>query len=136
MLSFLHKLDKYESHAFALLRIIAGFTYSLHGASKLLNFPVPFQGPLDVGSQLWFAGVIELVCGLCIMLGFFGRLAAFLASGEMAVAYFQVHWPILQFQLNSQFFPIVNHGELPVLFSLIFLFVATHGTGKWSLNRH
>jgi putative oxidoreductase len=132
MLAF---LPKYQAQAYAALRIVAGFTYALHGAEKLLNFPVAFQGPMEVGSQLWFAGVIELLCGLCIMLGLFSRLTAFLASGEMAVAYFQVHWPIWQFQLNSQFFPIVNHGELPVLYSFIFLYIATHGPGQWSLRK-
>jgi putative oxidoreductase len=132
MLNF---LPKYQADAYALLRIIAGFTYGLHGAQKLLNFPLAFPGPMDPGSQIWFAGIIELVCGLCIMLGLFTRLVAFLASGEMAVAYFQVHWPIMQFQLNSQFFPIVNHGELPVLYSFIFLYIATHGPGKWHLGK-
>jgi putative oxidoreductase len=86
---------------------------------------------VEVGSQLWFAGLIELFGGLCILFGLFTRLAAFIASGEMAVAYFQVHW---KFQLTEQFFPIINHGELAALYCFLFFYIATQGPGKWSLS--
>lgn len=84
------------------------------------------------GTQLWFAGVIELVAGLAVMLGIGTRLAAFVASGEMAVAYFQVHW---KFQIGERFFPIVNNGELAVLYGFLFLYIALKGPGKWSLAK-
>jgi putative oxidoreductase len=89
-----------------------------------------FQPPL--GSQLWFGGLIELVCGLAVMLGFQTRIAAFLASGEMAVAYFQFHW---KFQLGPQFFPAVNKGELAALYCFVFFLIACRGGVKWSLDK-
>ncbi len=128
----LQSLSKHQGTAYALLRIFSGFLFCLHGFQKLMGAFGGLGMPIEPGSQLWFAGVIETVGGLCILLGLFTRVAAFIASGEMAVAYFQVHW---KFQLDQQFFPIVNHGELPVLFCFIFLYIATHGSGKWSLRK-
>jgi putative oxidoreductase len=89
-----------------------------------------FQPP--VGSQLWFAGIIELIGGLAVMLGFKTRLAAFICSGEMAVAYFQAHW---KFQIGPQFFPIVNQGELAALYCFVFFYIACKGGVKWSLDK-
>ncbi|MCK9420477.1 MAG: DoxX family protein [Nitrospirae bacterium] len=124
------QLAKYADHAYALMRIMAGFMFSFHGAQKILGVLSDFQPP--VGSQLWFGGVIELICGLLVMAGFQARWAAFLASGQMAVAYFQFHW---KFQLGPQFFPIVNKGELAVLYCFVFLLIACQGGGKWSLDK-
>jgi len=123
-------LEKYADHAYALLRIVAGALFFFHGAQKILGAFGAARPPF--GSQLWFAGIIELVGGLAIMLGLGARIAAFLASGEMAVAYFQVHW---KFQLNEQFFPIVNQGELAMLYCFLFLYIALKGPGKWSLTK-
>jgi putative oxidoreductase len=122
-------LEKYADHAYALMRVVAGFMFSFHGAQKILGVLSGFQPP--VGSQLWFGGIMELVCGLLIMVGFQTRWAAFLASGEMAVAYFQFHW---KFQLGPAFFPIVNKGELAVLYCFVFLFSAARGGRKWSVD--
>lgn len=123
-------LDRYADHAYALLRIVAGALFLFHGAQKL--FGVFGAAQPAFGSQLWFAGIIEFGGGLLIMLGFGARIAAFIASGEMAVAYFQVHW---KFQMGNHFFPIVNQGELALLYCFLFLYIALKGAGPWSLNK-
>jgi putative oxidoreductase len=124
-------LARYADHAYALMRIVAGFMFSFHGAQKILGILSTFQPP--VGSQLWFGGLIELICGLLVLVGFQTRWAAFLCSGEMAVAYFQFHW---KFQLGSQFFPALNKGELAVLYCFVFLLIACQGGVKWSLDKN
>jgi len=123
-------LEKYADLAYALMRIMAGFMFSFHGAQKILGMLSDFQPPL--GSQLWFGGLIELLGGLAVMLGFQTRIAAFLCSGEMAVAYFQFHW---KFQMGPQFFPALNKGELAALYSFVFLFIACRGGVKWKLDK-
>ena len=86
-----------------------------------------------VGSQLWFGGVIELVCGALIAVGLLTRLAALLASGTMAVAYIQFHW---KFDFaRSNWLPVINHGELAVLYSFVFLFIASRGGGCVSIDK-
>lgn len=123
-------LAKYSDQTYALLRIVAGAMFSFHGAQKILGFLSDFQPA--VGTQLWFAGIIELTCGLLIMVGLLTRYAAFLASGEMAVAYFQVHW---KFQIGPQFFPTINKGELAVLYCFVFLSIACRGGVMWCLDK-
>lgn len=112
------------------MRIVVGFLFAFHGCQKVLGILSEFHPP--VGSQLWIGGVIELVGGLAIMLGIGTRWAAFICSGEMAVAYFQFHW---KFQMGPQFFPAINKGELAVLYCFLFLYIACRGAGKWSLDR-
>ena len=123
-------LARYTEHAYALLRLVAGFMFSFHGAQKILGIFIDVQPA--VGSQLWFGGIIELVAGLALMVGLQTSLAAFLCSGEMAVAYFQFHWKL---QLGPGFFPALNKGELAVLYCFVFLYVACRGSGIWSLDR-
>ncbi len=124
------QLSRYADHAYALLRVVAGFMFSFHGAQKILGVLSEFQPP--VGSQLWIGGIIELVGGLLVMLGFQTRVTALVCSGEMAVAYFQFHW---KFQLGPQFFPAVNKGELAVLYSFVFLLIACRGAVRWGLDK-
>ena len=124
------QLEKYADHAYALMRIVAGFMFAFHGAQKVLGILSEFQPP--IGSQLWIGGVIELVGGLAVLLGLGTRIAAFICSGEMAVAYFQFHW---KFQLGAAFFPAVNKGELAVLYCFVFLLIACRGGVKWSLDK-
>jgi putative oxidoreductase len=124
-------LEKYSDHAYALMRIAAGFMYGFHGVQKILGILSTFQ-PL-IGSQLWIGGLIELVGGLAILLGFQTRVFAFLCSGEMAVAYIQFHWKL---QLGPKIFPAVNQGELALLYSFIFLFIACRGGVKWCLDKN
>ena len=125
----MNPLSKYSSYAYALLRIIVGLLFACHGAQKLLGwFAKPGQPaqPLDPMSMI--AGSIELVGGLMIAVGLLTVIAAFLASGLMAVAYFMVH-------AKGGFFPIVNRGESAVLYCWIFLYISFHGAGPLSLDR-
>ena len=124
------QLAKYSDQAYALLRIIAGFMFAFHGAQKILGILSDFQPA--VGSQIWFGGLIELIGGLLVMVGLQTRWAAFLASGEMAVAYFQFHW---KFQFGPAFFPAINKGELAVLYCFVFLVIACRGGVIWCLDK-
>ncbi len=123
-------LARYSDHAYALMRIVVGFMFAFHGAQKILGILSDFHPPL--GSQLWFGGVIELVGGLLVMLGYQTRWAAFICSGEMAVAYIQFHWKL---RFGADFFPAINKGEMAVLYSFVFLLIATRGGIKWSLDK-
>jgi len=114
--------------AYALLRVVAGLMFAVHGAQKVLGVLTTKAGPA-LGSQLWIGGVIELVTGVAIALGVFTTLSAFLASGTMAVAYTQFHWKLA---LDERFFPAVNKGELALLYAVLFLFIACRGSGSWS----
>src|SRR5688572_32204830 len=100
------RLTPYADRAYALLRIVSGFAFSIHGWQKMFGV-LGGQRPA-FGTQMWLGGAIELVCGTLILLGLFTRGAAFLASGTMAVAYIQFHW---NFAFNDRFFPAVNKGE-------------------------
>lgn len=115
--------------AYAALRIVAGLMFAFHGVQKIFGILTEKQPP--VGSQLWIGGLIELAAGLLIAIGLFTGLAAFLASGTMAVAYIQFHW---KFAFGAEFFPIVNRGELAVLYAFLFLFMACRGGGLASLD--
>ena len=117
-------LGKFCPQIYALLRIIAGFLIACHGARTLFGVLGGEAQPL--GSLVGVGGVIEFFGGLLIALGFFTSWAAFLVSGEMAVAYFKVH-------AGQGFWPIQNHGELAVIFCFVFLYIACHGAGVWSV---
>lgn len=123
-------LENYANHAYALLRIVTGFMFFFHGIQKILG--IFSQSQPSVGSQLWFGGIIELLGGLAVMLGFRTRIAAFLCSGMMAVAYFQFHW---KFQIGPNIFPAVNKGELAVLYCFVFLLMACRGGVKWCIDK-
>jgi putative oxidoreductase len=115
--------------AYTLLRVVAGLMFAFHGVQKHFGLLSDFRPPF--GSQLWFGGLIELLGGVAIAVGAFTPWAALLASGTMAVAYLQFHW---RFDLGAKFFPAVNKGELALLYSLLFLFIACRGGGKWSID--
>jgi putative oxidoreductase len=119
--------SRYGPQALSLLRIVAALLFLLHGTSKLMNFP-PFPMALpETGTLLWFGAIVEIPCGLLLLAGLFSRPAAFIASGEMAVAYWIVHAP-------RSTFPSVNQGEAAILFCFIFLLIAAAGPGPWSLD--
>jgi putative oxidoreductase len=119
--------SRYGPQALSLLRIVAALLFLLHGTSKLVNFP-PFPMALpETGTLLWFGAIVEIPCGLLLLAGLFSRPAAFIASGEMAVAYWIVHAP-------RSTFPSVNQGEAAILFCFIFLLIAAAGPGPWSLD--
>ena len=123
-------LSRFSDYAYALLRIVSGFMFSCHGAQKILGILTESQPP--VGSQIWFGGLIELFGGLLIIVGYKTRWAAFLASGTMAVAYFQFHW---KYQFGPEFFPVINQGELAALYSFVFFYIACRGGVKWCLEK-
>jgi putative oxidoreductase len=123
-------LVKYTELTYAMLRIVSGAIFAFHGVQKVFGVLIERQPPL--GSQLWIGGIIELVCGLLIAVGFQSRWAAFLASGTMAVAYFQFHW---KFRLGPEFFPAINGGDAAILYCFVFLYIACRGSGIWSLDK-
>lgn len=113
--------------AYALLRVVSGLLFAVHGAQKL--FGVLGGTVQPPGTQLWLGAVIELVAGLAIAAGIFTSWAAFLASGTMVVAYVQFHWKLA---FDAGFFPVVNKGELALLYAFLFLFVACRGGGPYA----
>jgi putative oxidoreductase len=119
-------LGNYSPYIYAILRIIIGLSFALHGSQKLFGVPGN-KPPTSIASFMGIGGLLELVCGLLIALGLFASYAAFIASGEMAVAYFMLHSP-------KGFLPIVNQGELAVLYCFIFLYIAAQGSGIWSVD--
>ncbi len=123
-------LNSWEPQARSLLRMVAGFTFSLHGAQKILGMFGGLGGKGAVAhafSQPWTAGMLELVGGSLLILGLFTRPVAFVLCGEMAVAYFMAHFP-------RGFWPVRNAGELAVLYCFIFLYLVTAGAGPWSMD--
>jgi putative oxidoreductase len=118
-------LAPFARYAYAMMRIVAGLLFICHGGQKVFGW---FGGPpAPLTSLLGVAGIIELVLGSLIAVGFLTSYAAFIASGEMAVAYFMAHYP-------KSFWPLENGGEPAVLFCFIFLYVATQGAGIWSVD--
>lgn len=123
-------LARYEPQLLSILRIVTGLLYMQHGLQKLVGWFGGMGGPgqtAELASRYGVAGVLETVGGALIVLGLFTRLVAFILSGEMAVAYFLVHFP-------RSFFPIENRGEVVVLFCFVYLFLAAAGAGPWSLD--
>jgi putative oxidoreductase len=121
-------LGRYSEIFYALLRIVAGWCFLLHGTDKLFGWPGGGE-PVPITSLYGLAGIIELVGGLLILLGLFASWAAFIASGEMAVAYWMAHVG----GVEDFLFPLVNRGESAVLFCFLFLYVAAKGAGKLSV---
>ncbi|MBL4616252.1 MAG: DoxX family protein [Robiginitomaculum sp.] len=119
-------LDKFEGPIYALFRIVFGLLFMGHGIHKFFNFPTDFAWPLTPITIT--AGAIELVAGALIVVGFFTRPAAFLSSGLMAAAYWMAHG-------SKGFFPIANGGELAILFSFAFLYIAAKGAGQWAIDK-
>lgn len=125
-------LGRYSTYVYAILRIVVGFLFLWHGWQKLIG-PVPQQpvegaAPQTLSPLMAVGGTIEMLGGLLIMIGLFAGVAAFLASGMMAVAYFMVHFGM------QSFLPIVNKGELAVLYCFVFLYIASRGSGVWSVD--
>jgi putative oxidoreductase len=123
-------LDRFSDPTYAALRMLSGLLISFHGVQKVFGVLATSRPPLF--SQIGFGGLIELVCGLAILLGFQTRLAAFLCSGTMAVAYIQFHW---KFQFGPAFFPAINEGELALVYCFLFLYLACRGGGKWAVDQ-
>ena len=118
-------LARWSDYTYALLRIVSGALFACHGVQKFGMLGGQAQ---PLASMPGLAGVIELVAGVMIMIGLWAGLAAFIASGEMAAAYFMVHVP-------RGPVPIQNGGELAVLYCFLFLYIASRGSGRLSVNR-
>ena len=120
-------LGQFSPIAFVLLRIVSGLMIACHGGQKVLGMFDSPHGAAPLGSLMGVGGLLELIGGFLVAFGLFGSIAAFILSGQMAVAYFMVH-------AKGGFFPIVNKGELAVLYCFVFLFIACHGSGILSLD--
>ena len=121
-------LQRWQPQLLAILRIVAGLLFLEHALIKLAGFPPGGKpGLQEVGSFLWIAGLIELVTGVLVTLGLFTRVAAFIAAGEMAYAYWFVH-------AKMGLYPAVNMGEAAILFCFVFLYLAAAGPGAWSVD--
>jgi putative oxidoreductase len=123
-------LGKYSHYLYAIMRIVVGLLFACNGARKLFG---AFGGmgsseAAPLLSQLWVAGLIEFFAGLLVAVGLLTGYAAFIASGEMAIGYFQGHFP-------RGFWPILNAGERAVFYSFIFLFIASRGAVVWGIDR-
>lgn len=116
----------YSAQTYALMRIVVGFLFLWHGSMKVLGFPagMPADAPPLI---VWVAGPIELLGGIFIMIGLFTRWSAFLASGTMAAAYWMAHG-------LKAVLPVENGGELAAIYCFVFLFIAAHGAGIWSVD--
>ncbi len=119
-------LAPFRPHIYALLRMAAGLLFCLHGLPKLFG-GFGRSAPAELMSQMGLAGIIEVIGGGLIALGLFTSPVAFVASGQMAVAYFQAHAP-------RGMWPLTNGGELAALFCFVFLYFAAFGSGKWSID--
>jgi putative oxidoreductase len=121
-------LSRWQPQLLAILRIVVALLFIEHGTAKLFDFPVAVPGiPDPLPTILLAASIIEIVGGLLILVGLFTRLAAFIASGEMAVAYWMSHFP-------RDPSPLLNMGEAAILFCFIFLYLAAAGPGAWSVD--
>lgn len=117
--------SKFETQIYAVLRILTGFLFLCHGSQILFNYP---PSEMEMPQYIfWIAGPIEFFGGLLVMIGLFTPWAAFIASGEMAFAYWSAHGTVA-------FLPIVNHGELAVLYCFLFLFISAKGSGILSID--
>ena len=110
----------------SILRLVIGLLFFEHGSSKLFGFPSP-SSPHELFSLYWCSGTLELVGGALIAAGLFTRAASFIASGEMAFAYFLSH-------ASHSFFPIINKGDSAILYCFVFLYIAVVGPGPWSID--
>jgi len=119
-------LGNYAPQFYAILRIVAGFMFMMHGTQKLFGWPGD-GSTVEIASLMGIAGIIELVGGIMIMIGLFGSIAAFICSGQMAVAFFMMHVP-------KDWNPLVNEGEKAVLYCFLFLYIAARGSGIWSVD--
>ncbi len=118
-----------SQYMLSILRIVSALLFMQHGAQKLFGFMAPMHATSHpVLSLMWIAGVLEFFGGLLLVFGLFTRPVAFLLSGEMAVGYFMAHAP-------KGLWPIQNGGDLAILWSFVFFYMAVAGGGTWSMDR-
>jgi putative oxidoreductase len=119
-------LGRYSTYIYAIFRIVFGFLFMIHGTQLVLGWP-PAKQPMSAEGIILVAGIIELIGGFLVMIGFFSSIAAFISGGTMAVAYFMVH------QANGAL-PISNGGELAAMYCFAFLYIASRGSSVWSVD--
>jgi putative oxidoreductase len=127
MQAFFNRLGQYRPQLLSLLRIITALLFLEHGTMKLFGFPASQMPAAAMFSGFWWIGILEVVGAVLVLIGFFTRIAAFILSGEMAVAYWVAHAP-------NSVYPIQNFGEAAILFCFIFLYIAAAGPGPWSVD--
>ncbi|HJU21967.1 MAG TPA: DoxX family protein [Casimicrobiaceae bacterium] len=120
-------VDAWSGRVLSILRIIVAFLFMTHGMGKLFAFPIPAPNRFHLASLIGVAGLLEFFGGVLLLIGLFTRPVAFILSGEMAFAYFLAHAP-------HGFWPIINHGELAVVYCFVFLYLAVAGGGVYSLD--
>ncbi len=122
--ALMNSLNRFADPVYCLLRLIAGLMFVCHGLDKIFG---TFSGKVAAGPMFQVGGWVEIVCGALIAIGLLTQIAAFIASGEMAVAFFMMH-------AKASLFPIVNHGELAVVYCWLFLFIFLYGPGRLSID--
>lgn len=122
------RLSAWAPQVLSVLRIVAGLLFLHVGLVKILGFPFAWATPIPMFGMIWFAGMIELITGVLLVLGLFTLPAAFIASGEMAFAYFIGH------HIPRGFFPVQNGGSAAILYCFVFLYIVFAGPGPWSLD--
>ncbi len=121
-----HFMNRYSAQTYSLMRIVAGLLFLFHGAQKLFGFPVPM--PAEAPALIvYVAGPIEFFGGILVAIGLFTNWASFLCAGQMAAAYWIGHG-------TKAFFPLVNQGELALLYCFVFLYISANGPGIWSVD--
>jgi putative oxidoreductase len=128
MAGYQRLLDVWSPRLLSVLRIVAALLFTMHGTAKL--FQVPHQAMFDdlqLMSLIGFQGVLEVGGGFLLLIGLLSRPVAFVLCGDMAVAYFMAHWP-------KSWLPILNGGDLAVLFCFVFLYLWVAGPGPWSID--
>lgn len=121
--------ERWAPRLLSILRIIAALIFIEHGTQKFLGFPAgPANGYPAFLTLIWWQGLIEVLGGILLLLGFFTRFTAFILAGDMAVAYWMVHAP-------KSPYPALNGGDAAILYCFVFLYIAAAGGGAWSLDR-
>ncbi len=118
--------ERYSNQIYSALRFVTGFLFLWHGSNKLFGFPKPYTHEIPA-YMMYFVGPIELIGGIFVAIGLFTRETAFLCSGLMAFAYWMANAP-------KNILPILNNGDLSILYSFVFLFISAYGSGVWSVD--
>ena len=119
--------ERWRPQFLSILRIVTALLFIVHGTSKILGIPDTSMSFPPPWTLFWIAGMLELVGGLLLLVGFLSRPVAFMLAGEMAIAYWMIHAP-------ESIYPVVNRGEAAVLFCFIFLYIFFAGAGPWSID--
>ena len=121
------RVSKYMPELLSIVRLLVGLLFLEHGTAKLFGFPHAAMAQPEMGTLLWFQGIIEVVGGVLFAVGFLTRPVAFILAGDMAVAYFMAHAP-------KGFFPMLNGGDAAILYCFIFLIYFVVGPGRWAAD--